>query len=338
MTEGQGIIRIVSDGFADCLMVKDPLVVNWPDCRGSVGEYYAMSSYPHEERMRLTRQLDKVLIDGTQEEIQECIVSFLNLFENGEYTVNTGEIAVRCADFHKYCDRIYSDNTPENERFFGQFYPYSTDYFFTEPEERLNEERIRYYIHLIENGARPKAVVFNNHAPDSFEDSHNYILDGHHKIEAYLQLGIDIPAVFITGYRECLSSGDLLPHARKLLKDFEFKHLFLYSNLTSIHFPEEKMLTAVLDDLLEKNDRIDVELIGLLKKYADSPEEKNRSWLKERLGVLRKNKQLGWLKIKGGLNVYELRKDKIHGSCWFPVTVSNQLQLNNWLKKVKIIN
>ena len=62
--DGQGIIRLINDDQSTALIIEKPVAINWPDCSGSIGEYYAVSSYHAHQRETLTRQLDEVLISG----------------------------------------------------------------------------------------------------------------------------------------------------------------------------------------------------------------------------------------------------------------------------------
>lgn len=82
---GQNIIDIYFDGFASCLIIKKALAVNWPDCCGSVGEYYSISDYSIEERNFYTKKLNNILSEGSESEQIEIIKDFLNLFANGKY-------------------------------------------------------------------------------------------------------------------------------------------------------------------------------------------------------------------------------------------------------------
>ncbi len=42
ISNGQNLIQLLYDEFASCLVIEGTaLTVNWPDCAGSVGEYYA---------------------------------------------------------------------------------------------------------------------------------------------------------------------------------------------------------------------------------------------------------------------------------------------------------
>lgn len=227
VTQGQNIIKILSDDFASCLVIEKVLTVNWPDCRGSIGEYYSISNYPNEEREKLTVELNDVLINGDEEKILNSIKTFLNLFTNGEYKICFDDLSRKTSSF--FCENQveYSEAVPENERFSGWLYPYKDRcFFYTIPRENINLERIDFYTNLINNGIRPKIIVFESYKIDTSEYSSSYIIDGHHKLEAYLKLGIDIPSVSILKLEiENNQTQELLKSVHPILKDFEFNHL-----------------------------------------------------------------------------------------------------------------
>ncbi|MEL1253828.1 hypothetical protein AAEO57_08580 [Flavobacterium sp. DGU38] len=229
VSRGQNIIRILSDSFLSCLIVKQALVVNWPDCRGSVGEYYAISNFASEDRYKLTNKLDSVLINGNEDQILESITSFLDLFSNGKYEIFFNELNLKKCSFHHENQVIYSESVPEIEKFSNGFYPFpfeNEDYFFTILKKDLNLERIEYYIDLIEKGIRPKIIVFESYNINTGYYSSSYILDGHHKLSAYLKLGINIPAVWIrNAENEEDNTEEILKYIKPILKDFEYDHI-----------------------------------------------------------------------------------------------------------------
>jgi len=144
ITNGQNVIQLLYDEFASCLVIENALTVNWPDCAGSVGEYYSVSNYSSKKRKELTENLNQVLIYGNKTEIFDSIKNFLTLFANGKYYVNLTDIKIDKTCFHHEGIGKYSDTVPENQRFTG-FYPYPSDhddYFFTIPNNSIDFESI----------------------------------------------------------------------------------------------------------------------------------------------------------------------------------------------------
>src|SRR6185436_2786084 len=113
-----------------------------------------------------------------------------------------------------------------------------------------DKARVDHYVELIQNGARPKAIVLHSEFMDtgiypdgskwaSSVDSALYILDGHHKFLAYSQLGINPEFVLIekhlTGEEEFAKHRDNLYFQMEwFLDDHSKKHII--SHTTKILF------------------------------------------------------------------------------------------------------
>jgi antitoxin component YwqK of YwqJK toxin-antitoxin module len=70
---------------------------------------------------------------------------------------------------------------------------YDADLFVlyaTRPQEELDTDRVAYFENEIKNGARPFAITMSSTCPAKDLDSEEFILDGHHKLAAYQNLGI----------------------------------------------------------------------------------------------------------------------------------------------------
>ena len=226
---GQEIIDVLFDDFASCLIIKNPLSVNWPDCEGTVGEFYAISDYSTEDRDFYTNRLNETLIYGNEIERINCVKDFLQLFTNGKYEIRKDNILVNHFNFKDGPRRQYSLHGKPQERFFGWFYDdYRSfePYFYSKTNSNLNNERIDFYVDLIKSGERPcvlTCALYDNSIEDS---SRSFILDGHHKIEAYIKLKINIPIISILKYSNNLTKTEvLLDKVKPILKDYEFGHL-----------------------------------------------------------------------------------------------------------------
>ena len=141
ITNGQNIIQLLSDDFASCLVIEGALSVNWPDCGGSIGEYYALSKYSSTKRRELTDKLNQLLIDGDEHEIYAAIKEFLTLFSNGTYRVGLGSMRLDTVRFLDEAQLGYADNIPMNRRFTGSFYPDRSKesyVFCTVPDSAIN--------------------------------------------------------------------------------------------------------------------------------------------------------------------------------------------------------
>ena len=232
---GAGIIDILFDDVASCLILQKARAVNWPDCRGSIGEYYAISDYKPAERQAITGHLNDVLINGDEEEQLNLVAKFLNLFSNGTYEIGRSKIKISKASFLKSNQVQYSKQVPPNERFSGRFYPSYDDLnehnIYTITNNHINVARVAFYTDLIKKGGEPTVLILGAYNRKSSEYSRAYILDGHHKVEAYLALKVDIPVIFISKIVDSTSERvDLLLQAKLVLKDFEFEHFKGYVN------------------------------------------------------------------------------------------------------------
>ncbi len=337
ITQGQNIIKLLFDDFASCLVVKEALSVNWPDCEGSVGEYYAISDYPSEDRHRLTNALNDELSQGSEAQIITSLRPFLTLFSNGEYRIGFLTLRLGKSWFHKQTDVIYPDDTPKDEKFSGWFFPTdhgTSNYFYTIPTQALIPQRIEYYIALIKQGSRPKILVYDVQNLDSGEVSASFILDGHHKLEAYLSLKMEVPAVFIhqkvTGQN---ATGELLKLAHPMLKDHEFRHLFVHNdeNTSSIDFVADDLLTGLLDELLISGKGLSVGIVELFIQKANSSNERDKAWLNDRLEKLAKNEFIG----KGLHLSYKGFDDKGNHLYWFSMEIKSRKGLNRWIKNLR---
>ncbi|WP_131724304.1 hypothetical protein [Chryseobacterium indologenes] len=342
VTNGQGIIRLISDGFAHCLSIRRTVAVNWPDCRGSVGEYYAVSELSKEEQIHMTDQLNQALINGTEEEIMAGIQEFLQLFENGTYQVYPENMPVDNTDFHTYRS-LPADELPSNGDFFsGWFYPFKDfDHIFTLAGSSIDETRVCYYIDLIRKGARPKALAFSKSYTMDSGISSSFILDGHHKIEAYIRLKMDIPAIVIykqnNGYE---TARDVLYAARPLLNDDEFEHLFQNDdeNITEIKFTDDEMLTAELDRILRSSERIDPGIINILIRHHQSGSPEDKEWLDRRLEALRININVSLFNDNKSLMTFSrqyVERYRSHG--WFSKLIQHPHELDSWIRETILI-
>lgn len=335
VTNGQNVIRILNDGYASCLVIRRARIVNWPDCHGSVGEYFAHSNYSDEDRQQLTQAIDQALRTGTEEEILTYMHDFLQLFESGEYTAGFYTIHLQGVEFHR-SGIDYPFYLPENERFSGAFYPMAEqDYFYTLKYDRIDPERVDFYVREIQRGARPKVVVYSCCYPADGDCSPNYIIDGHHKLEAYLRLGIDVPCLSIfANVTEYHATAELLRLSYPFLKDFEFAHLFENAdkNLLHIDFPNESLLTNELCKILHST-KIDTSIIDLLKKYAASEIPAEKTWYRKCIKYLGSNKNIGFLGDGVGVRVYRQEPHEKWGTVRVAHSVKNRAELRAWINE-----
>jgi len=336
ITHGQGIIKVLYDGFASCLIIRRPVAINWPDSRGSVGEYYSVSELSDEEKITLADSLNRALTDGTEAEIMAGIKDFLKLFESGSYQVNLGEIPFDNSNFYMARPLPSDKDIPDRKRFSGWFYPFQDfNYLYTLESKSIDPNRIEYYMDLIRKGGRPKPVVFYSLYHLDPMMSCAFVLDGHHKIEAYTRLKMDIPAVFIVKDNNDYSpAAEIMHGAHHMLQDIEFEHLFQNNdeNLPDINFINDEILTHALDKMLKESERIDTSIIEVLIRHHKSGSVEERKWLDRRLDFLKENIHLSF--FKEGLKVYSPQYSERHKTnIWFLTTLKNTIELDAWIKE-----
>lgn len=338
ISNGQHIIDIIFNNFASCLVVKKVIAVNWPDCAGSIGEYYAVSGYAAEERSLYTYHINHALSTGSDDEQLESIRDFLQLFADGTYSVikySADSNTIEFVTSHPTAYYTYSqDQIPPSWLYPSE--PEKTDYlFFSITNEKINNDRVEYYCELIRQGGKPTVLTFESFHMTSFGSSWKYVLDGHHKIRAYVRLGVPIPFINITKLEKNPNTTPaLLAYARTILDEDSYMHLFENNdeNLLIIDFIQDEILTDDLDRLLKTSGKIEVSLINVLRKYAGLSDDAARRWLEERLASLKKNPHVGIFGWGKGLRVYEIREDKIYAQYWNLTTLKTNYQLYQWIK------
>jgi hypothetical protein len=339
ITNGKNIIDILFNDFASCLIIKKAMAVNWPDCRGSIGEYYAISDYSVEERNFYTRNIDQALSVGSDTEQLEAITDFLHLFADGKYGIHKSVADIGSNQFLKGNQVRYSDTVPKDERFSGWYFPdYQSNLspkLFTITNDKIDNARVEYYCELIRKGIKPTVLIFESCNMLSSEYSCPYVLDGHHKIEAYIRLNENIPFINILKLEENPDqTASLLHHAKTILKDFEYRHLFENSDehLLPIDFINDPDLTDDIDHILKNSDKIEVSIIEVLRKHNGTGDQSIVLWLEKRLANLKKNPNVSLFGFSKGIRVYEKKDHPTYGVCWYPEALKNSFHLNDWIR------
>lgn len=303
---GQGVIDIISDHFASALIIEKAVAVIWPDCAGSIGEYYAVSRENYDKQRELTANLIQSLTYGSDQEALAAVTVFLDLFANGTYNLTIGAVDVFSAET-VYDSRItYADGVDENEMFTYNLYHYGYGevILFSRSINTIDQNRVKEYIEIINNGSRPKIILFSNSIQE-----HSYVLDGHHKLLAYQKLGINAPVVIIKKTQSSEKAyKNIVPQLLDILKPVEARHI-LQEN-SSISEPEIYLLPSVthyLDDILTNEKCIGITLHQLLYKTYHSTDKDVKTWTDERLLVLSGNKYKG-----NGQFLYYTDKEKTY--------------------------
>jgi hypothetical protein len=293
ITDGQGIIDIFCDGFASCLVVKKALAVNWPDCGGSIAEYYAISAHSVEERNYYTQSINESMIHGSDEEQMEIVKNFLGLFSNGNYKITKSLAECNQIEFMQ-SDGVYGRFEPMHRNDLARwFYPDWELQFghniCTITNDKINPERVDFYCDLIKKGIRPSILTISVSSNITHSDN-AFVLDGHHKIEAYLKLKENIPIINISKLDSRENETELLlRHAKSILSVSAYNHLFLYNyeNISKINLLKSDELTSDLDSMMQNMKQHDSYYIEkTLKKHSNTYNPSEKEWLDSRLNKL----------------------------------------------------
>jgi hypothetical protein len=240
-------IEIISDLVTTIRIHGKCIYSSWPDCQGSCGQcYFSLKERGEVLALEDFRQFRAILNEGLISpdlnlEIQ--LLPILRLFAGGKYYARV---------IHKV---IFSDIYPLSEDV-HEYYPYNFCYYgeqlyvtdkFPFPGDKsfplktvaqygMDDERVKYYEDAIRSGRRPLCLVLADSAYvpstlDYFKKHHlplsvSWLLDGHHKLQAYSNLDV-LPSVLrieFVGSREGTTAKQ---HLRQL-EELEFAHDAVY--------------------------------------------------------------------------------------------------------------
>lgn len=180
--DGTGRLELRGGGAVDGLYVDGrPVAMHWPDCSGSVGqEYYLVEACSLEERCEALRRLVE---NGRRRDfalVADRLTPLVAQFPSGRYRLFLEEIEREC---------WLSDYRHLSSEGIRGYYPLGTSYepmvtfLATQPESALQAARVEHWRTVLARRGRPFAITVRE--PDAWNE---YILDGHHKLAAYLSL------------------------------------------------------------------------------------------------------------------------------------------------------
>lgn len=306
--DSQGVISIKTDGFISCLSIKNPLALDWLAVTGSIERYYTCLPFVENVREIVENIVGQVQRLSSVEEFIET--GFLSLLEDGEYELKIRSDIKGCKlifnsslyntnYFVKQNEEINEFNENEKTRKITKLYrPEKNALTFTRPIESLDQGRITYYENKIRIGEKPKPILLRNKIlykkelfDKEFNDySANYILDGHHKLVAYHNLGIPpnfIQIDSVKNYDLRVFDYDILHRVKKDLYTCQFTHII--SNGFRVDFSEHKLYENEIDEYLYRANILDEILLINMSDMARSPSFFGRKeWALERIEVLKK--------------------------------------------------
>lgn len=322
--DGQAVIDIIADGFANALVIKKPVAVSWPDCGGSVGEYYAVSNHSFDEQKSLTAGINHAVNNGTDNEVFNAIEVFLNLFASGNYSVTISEINTQFEAIEYDRDTTYSNDLPPEDRFTNSIYNYGNElHLFSRSYATIDKGRVAEYRQLIGDGARPKVIAYQCNLNVS---SHPYyIIDGHHKLLAYIELRLPAPAIYIEREDDAPPAfKNITPQIMSFLTKVEFHHMLLNNGDTldlSVCMTEE--ITQAIDEIFLEKTSVGTHLPAIIYKAHHSADQAQIDWASKRLDVLAKNKNTG-----NRFYLYYTTKDRRYH--YKPFYIENSADFKKW--------
>jgi hypothetical protein len=166
--------------FESCLYFEGRLIaLNWPDCSGSVAEYLVRSDdadYQNAAQQLISLQ-DFKIKNGIS--LGSQLHSVMQLFSNGIY-----ELTYASPDHRD----VMVFDLPQVGPITANHY-YQPDHFVfarTIPNNRINQSRVGWWREKVLKGERPPVIVVNQ--KDAWS---GFIIDGHHRLEAYQALSIN---------------------------------------------------------------------------------------------------------------------------------------------------
>ena len=250
---GCGKIKIGNLLSGECLVIKKPRNFIWCDRAGSVGKYLALLPFSEDIQQFIGENyLSSINNDfsNKERELYDILKPFFNLFENGEYSLNFyNDINKSISQYHTSIDnykeihylkpeihlalqkevyerdiandingdREYADRELINKTTYG-FYSFDEMTFIgTQSYYDIDNSRVKFYEKEIKDGKKPFALIYTNNS-DNF-----YVLDGHHKLLAYINLNV-FPSLAVISVIKQNNSGVDLEELSEYLFPWQLEH------------------------------------------------------------------------------------------------------------------
>lgn len=165
---GHGSISLKGDDFDCAIYFKGkPYALNWSDCEGSIGQYLVKTGI--EGYKEDLRQIRYIIDSGLQnnQPIYSQLYPLLQLFEMGEFSL-TNYVPEKW--------EIINFDLAEKVA----YYPLEYVYVPTRSLEDLNSKTVKNFEQRIRRGERP--IVITASVEKGWCE---FVIDGHHKFEAY---------------------------------------------------------------------------------------------------------------------------------------------------------
>jgi hypothetical protein len=235
---GMNEFNLVGDKDCTIFQFKNrSKILSWEMNWNSLMNYFvgSISSHPifyYEAYGKLNDKLTKGEI--TQDNLEQLIRPLLNSFSNGEYKVKIFEEYEQFDLIKPGVSNIIKNGNEETMiGWWAGGYPP----FLFAIQESTDVTTVEEYEARIKNGEKPQMILIK-----AVESCIHFILDGHHKLMAYMNLGMKPNCILISKIDNYKISHNLILESFEKLKTNESKHLIeqLKSHLNQINTDTNK--------------------------------------------------------------------------------------------------
>lgn len=288
--------------------------IYWYDNMGSVGKFYNLRGLNFEESKSKENTFNKLVLNfssNKQIEIERAITDLLQILPKGKYSCTYLEPNVghqeNGLNFYNIIFPLY-DKSISNEKEVretfkihfeekikerGNYLPpeylnnsavsfydgYERHILATKHEQRLDENRVNFYKKQISKGNNPLIIVFTGIGKQEITNS--FIIDGHHKAKAYIELKKNPFLINLTG--EIIDSKNLL-NDLKQCSNILYKEQMEY--LISANYQFEELIKEICSDKHLKK----FTLHGEIEKFYPN----GKLWIKGNYIESKRNGEFVW--------------------------------------------
>lgn len=169
----------------------------------------------------------------------------------------------------------------------------------------LNEKRVAYFESEMKKGKRPFILVLDVFFEHYYKEkdgtrmadhsiSNYFVLDGHHKLKAYKNLGLIPPIASITLYPE--SKGELFFYIDDLYRKmfpWQLEHLMWFGEFRKSRENSDSIYNRIFDKSLREKKYIVIKQILTMQEAYESNNQNERQWLENRFLAVEQNKFIG---------------------------------------------
>lgn len=271
--DGLNIISIGVNDLGSYFRFHDPVSLVWRVNKGSARRYMCQMPINGIERQEFFDEFQNDLkgdFTGRIEDLHEVLKPLFKLFPNGEYDLEfdsgirknieaLGLDGICCPEWElKYAkdvidlertraltesviaEDVYSLPHTLIRMTTTSFYKdRSFTYLATLPQANLDANKVLFFEEKIKNNERPVAILMRVSLQDSWIDREDFLLEGHHKLQAYKNLNIE-PA-FAVICRNFIDEDELefdVDKLAELLYPWQIRHILDNWNEKDSYFPK----------------------------------------------------------------------------------------------------